>query len=325
MQVSPIILLVSVATLFSFMLPGFLLRKTKLADNHFAKSLSLYVLYIAQVAMILHCFLIDFNSKTFIDFFKTLVLAFTAHIILYFIATKLFKKVPDGKSTILRFGIIFSNAGYMGIPVISDIFGDEYGIYATAYVVVFNVFVYTLGRLIYTHDKKYISVKKIFLNPTILSIIIGLVLYITGVGGFIQNTVNTEGFVGRAITIVYNVIATLKNTIAPASMMVIGAKLADVKFKSIFKDKYIYPFLLIRHFIFPFLIWLIMRPLLAFNIINEVVMAVVLILSSTPSAAITSMFAELYGYDSAYASKLVSVSTVLSVATMPIVAMLMYI
>ncbi len=325
MNINPIVLLISVATLFCFMLPGYLIRKTRLADNNFAKSLSLYVLYIAQVAMIVHGFLIEFESSVFLGVFKTLILAFLAHAIFYVVARRLFKKAPESKRRVLQFGIVFSNAGYMGIPVISDVFGEEYAIYATAYVVAFNVFVYSLGRLIYTDDKKYISVKKIFINPAVLAIMVGLVLYITGVGGFVQSNADGKGLLAGIVTIIYNVITILKNTVAPVSMMVIGASLADIKLKGAFKDKRLYPFLLLRHFIFPLIIWLIMRPLLAFNVINDVIMAIVLILSSTPSATATTMFAELYGCDSPYASKLVSISTILSVVTMPLVAMLMYI
>ena len=69
-----------------------------------------------------------------------------------------------------------------------------------------------------------------------------------------------------------------------------------------------------------------MKVLSIFGIFTDpAVMAIVLILSSTPAAANTTIFAELYNGDSAYAGKLVALSTVISVVTMPIVALLLYI
>ena len=317
------LLFISVFTLFMYMIPGFLLRKTKLADDGFAKALSLFTLYVAQVAMIFHGFLVEFDFKVLKGIGLVFLLGFISHVVFYLLARLMFKKAPERTRKVLQFGIIFSNAGYMGIPVISDVFGSEYAIYATIYVVWFNVFAYSLGRLIYTDDKSYISVKKIFINPAVVPIAMGLVLFLTGAGGWFINTMNQPTFLGETLSVVYKIIETFKNMVAPASMMVIGARLADINFKGILKDKYMYPFVFIRLLLFPAVMWVIMRVLLGVGFIDETVMSIVLILNSTPAAAITTIFAELYGGDSPYAGKLVALTTILSVATMPLTALLL--
>lgn len=319
------LLFISVLTLFCFMIPGFILRKTKLADNGFAKALSIITLYVAQVALIIHGFLVEFNVAVLKGICLVFIFSFLAHIIFYFAAKCMFRRAEDRLKKVLRFGVIFSNAGYMGIPVISDVFGSDYVIYATVYIVSFNIFAYSLGRLIYTNDKKYISVKKIFINPAVVPIGIGLVIFLTGGGGWFQSHLSDNGILGEGLSLIYNILTVLKNMVAPASMMVIGAKLADINFKGIFKDKYLYPFILIRLFLFPAIMWAIMRICLVFGIIDSTSMAIVLILASTPAAALTSMFAELYDCDAVYAGKLVAITTVLSVASMPIVALLLQI
>ena len=319
------LLFISVLTLFCFMIPGFILRKTKLADNGFAKVLSIITLYVAQVALIIHGFLVEFNVAVLKGICLVFIFSFLAHIIFYFAAKCMFRRAEDRLKKVLRFGVIFSNAGYMGIPVISDVFGSDYVIYATVYIVSFNIFAYSLGRLIYTNDKKYISVKKIFINPAVVPIGIGLVIFLTGGGGWFQSHLSDSGILGEGLSLIYNILTVLKNMVAPASMMVIGAKLADINFKGIFKDKYLYPFILIRLFLFPAIMWAIMRICLVFGIIDSTSMAIVLILASTPAAALTSMFAELYDCDAVYAGKLVAITTVLSVASMPIVALLLQI
>lgn len=317
------LLFISVLTLFCFMMPSFILRKIKLADAGFAKVMSVFTLYVAQGAMVLHGFIMPYDSAVMKGVVQAFLLALLSHIVFYLVAKQCFKKAPDRMKRVLQFGLIFSNAGYMGIPVISDVFGPDYVIYATAYLVWFNVFAYSLGRLIYTNDKKYISMKKAIVNPAVIPICIGLVIYLTGLGGMMQEAMITGGFAGQAAGLVYNILTVLKNMVAPTSMMVIGARLADVDFKGAHKDKYLYPFILIRLFALPAIMWVIMRILLGFGVIEANIMAVILILNSTPAAAITTMFAELYDGDSPYAGKLVAITTILSVATMPLVALLL--
>ncbi len=323
LTISVNLLFTSVLTLFCFIIPGVILRRTKIANDHFAKALSIYTLYIAQIAMLLHGFITKFDPAVFKGVCNVGLLAFIVHALFYIIAKQLFKKAPDKIRRVLQFGIIFSNAGYMGIPVISDVFGEAFTIYATIYVVWFNIFAFSLGRLIYTDDKKYMSIKQAMINPAVIPIFIGLVIYLTGVGGWIRSTIDAGNIGGRILGVLYNVMTVLKNSVAPASMVVIGVRLADIDFKGIFKDKYMYPFIILRLLVFPAMIWLIMKGFLLAGIIDTTVMAIVLILCSTPSAAVTTMFAELYDGDSPYAGKLVAVTTILSVITMPTVALLM--
>ena len=161
-----------------------------------------------------------------------------------------------------------------------------------------------------------------------LPILIGLVIYLSGAGGWVQARLapgNTD-LLSESVQIFYNVLTVLKNTVAPASMIVIGARLADINFRGMLKDKYMYPFILIRLFLFPALMWAVMKLLMLAGIFTDITaMSVVLILSSTPAAAITTMFAELYDGDAPYAGKLVALSTLCSLFSMPLVAMLLYI
>jgi len=325
MEVKISLLFISVATLFCFMIPGFVLRKLKLAGDGFAKCLSIYTLYVAQVAMLMHGFITEFDLQVAYGLLWVFILAFITHAVFYIIARRLFRSAPEKMRRVLQFGVIFSNAGYMGLPIINDVFGSSFTIYATVYIVWFNVFAFSLGRLIYTEDKRYISIKEMIVNPAVIPILIGLFIYLTGIGGWAQRTMSGEGLLSETVKLIYNVLTVFKNSVAPASMMVIGVRLADVKLKGILKDKYAYLFMAIRLFLFPTVIWLIMQIIGMSGLLDKTVMSIVLILSSTPAAAVTTMFAELYDGDSPYAGKLVALSTILSIATMPIVALLLQI
>ena len=212
----------------------------------------------------------------------------------------------------------------MGIPVLSDVFGEECAIYATFYVVWFNIFCYSLGRLIYTEDKSYISFKKAIFNPAVLPILMGLVIFLTGAGTWIKNVIDEPTVVGIGFNVIYKVLEVFRNMVAPASMLVIGARLADIDFKGIFNDKYMYPFVALRLLVLPAIIWLMLRLISFTGLLDQTAFSVLLILASTHAAAVTTMFAELYDGDSPYAGKLVAITTILSVITMPIVAFLLY-
>ncbi len=319
------LLVVSVATLFCYIAIGFILRKVKLAEDAFAKNVSVMVIYVGQTAMLLHGFLIEFDATVFKNFCWAFVFVFLIHAMLYVLVRGLFKKAPDKIRSVLRYGIMFSNAGFMGIPVIADVFGNDYLIYATAYAACFNIFSFSLGRLIYTNDKKYISVKKLFINPGFIPVALGVILYATGIGGWIQAQLGQPGFVSQTTEVLYKVCGVCKELVAPASMLVIGVRLADIRFKGIFKDKYLYPFLLARAFLCPMLVFLLLKPFHLLGVFNDAVLSTLIVLSATPAASATTMFAELYGADSVYAGKLVALSTLAAIITMPVAALLLYI
>ncbi len=324
-MINTLSLFISVFSLFCFMIPGFILRKTKLIDEKFSKALSVLTIYVAQGAMFLHSFIMPFDSTVFNGVCATFIISFFVHAAFYLIAGQLFKKSPEAIKRVLRFALIFSNAGYMGIPVISDVLGAQFTIYVSIYIIWFNVFAYSAGRYIYTEDKKYMSIKEAIVNPAVIPIIIGLIVYLTGLGGVIIDFIKTPTFAGSLANAAYGVLTALKNLVSPLTMLVVGMRLADISVKDIFADKYTYFYLLLRLFAFPALVWAVLRAISLFGIIDQTVLAVTLIVASTPAAAMTIMFTEIYGGDSHYAGKLVAVSTALSVVSMPIVALLLYI
>lgn len=318
-----ILLFFSVLALVCYLLPATLLRKFRLVDDSFAKHMAVLTLYVTQCAMFIHGFIYKFDKSVFLNLVLVFLIACGVHLLAYFVVHLLFKKTAFNLQKVLRFGIVFSNAGYMGIPVITDVFGAEYAIYATGYIVAFNLFAFTLGRLIYTEDKKYVSFKKAIFNPAVISIIIGLIIYVTGLGGIIQICLGKDGVGYGLVNAIYNVLGVFKNMVAPVSMMVIGARLADTSFKGIWKDKNVYLYCAMRLFVIPILVWLILLPFYSFGLLDYTIYAIILILSSTPGATLTTMFAELYDGDAAYSGKLVALTTLLSVITMPTVSLLL--
>ncbi|MGM9646901.1 MAG: AEC family transporter [Eubacteriales bacterium] len=310
-MVNPLILFQSVLLLFLMMIPGFLLRKSKIAGDSLPKDLSNLILYVAQPAMIIDAFVRDFDKEVAFNAAGVLVFSFVAHALFYLIAKFLFRSAPHGIAKIYRFGVIFSNAGYMGIPLIKAIFDDSAAIYASVYIIAFNFFTWSLGCLIYSEDKSYISPRKMFVNPATIPIYIGILIFLLPINQYIP-------------TVVCDALSKFSGVVAPLSMMLIGMLLADVKLKGAFSDRWLWEALAVRLLVFPALIWGVVRLFSLTGLYHsDIATAVTLICAATPSAAATGMFATKFGCDTQTASKFVSVSTIFSVLTMPVIALLL--
>lgn len=307
---------------------GVILRKAGKVDGGSAKTFSDVVIYLAQPAMIIYSFLdVKFSTEIVYTALFVLVVSLLLHFMYFGISKLLFNKTPEKQSIILKYSTIFTNAGFMGIPLISELFGSKAAIYAAFYVVSFNVFNWSLGCYIYTKDKSYMAPKKIFLNPATIPTYIGLFFFI--LSGFVTvPEAVAPVWNGLIVPLVKdNILFLLKSSVIPLSMLMIGIRLAESDVKSLFKDKNMPLLILLRHIIIPIMVMLALKLVSLCGVFPKNVItdgaAVLVISSSTPVAAMASIFAERYDGDVVYASKLVSVSTLISMITMPIIAMLL--
>ena len=105
-------------------------------------------------------------------------------------------------------------------------------------------------------------------------------------------------------------------------MVVIGLRLADMNFKGILKDKDMYIFILLRHILLPLASLGVVKLVGLIIEVPDVVEMVIVIMASAPAATSATMFAEKYDCDANYVSRLVTVSTLLSIVTMPLILLL---
>ncbi len=318
------ILFSKVALLLLMVIPGYLMAKANLSPKGLCKGLANLILYAAQPALIIKGYIREYDPNVMERALQVLIYALLTHLIFIALAFLVFRNGDIARRRVLRFATVFTNAGYMGIPLICAIFGDEYAIYASIYVIIFNVFCWSLGAYIYSDDKKYISFRKMFFNPASIATYIGLLFFLTPLNRLVAPLGESHALADILRAIPYDLIDGLQATVAPLSMLLIGLRLAEVKFQGVFKDKQMYFYLALRLLISPALVWGIMRLCMLVGILNDgVVLTVILLSAATPAATATTMFAEKYDGDSVYASQLVSISTVLSLITMPTVALLL--
>ena len=328
----------NVSIFFIMMIPGVILKKCNMIPEGFGKGLSNLVLYIAQPVLVFMAYVRDFDEDILINSLYVLVLSVISHTLFSVVAFLTFKKAPDLKGRMLKFATIFSNAAFLGIPLISAVLEETYPgstLYASIYNITFNLFLWSLGVKICTdgrdedgngiddyHDarteladqvgartKSGGSILKALLHPVTIAAAIGLIFFILPINREITDT-----------KIIFDSLTMLKNLVAPLSMIVIGMRLADIHIGGIHKDVHMYIFLVLRHLALPLaMVFLIKLAELCGLVIHPAVSTVIIIMAATPAASSATMFAEKYNCDAAYVSKLVAISTILSIATMPLV------
>jgi len=304
------ILLGQMIILFLLMLIGLICRKNGLLSQSGSKIISGIVVNVANPAMILSA---SINKESTIQgrellFTAGLALAVYAFLIVIAILITAIFRVDKASKGPYQVMTVFANIGFMGFPVISAVYGSEALLYASFFIIPFNVLIYTWGIAAITGgtDQKPTNVpiwRKI-LNVGVVSCIITIVIYVFR----IPMPVAVESTVTH-----------LANLTAPLSMMVIGASLADMNFKELFTDYKLILFSVIRLIVVP-IIGVSAIRLLG---VNDTLAGVCMIMLSTPVASMTAMLAQQYDSNYGIASKGVALTTILSVATMPLVSMIL--
>lgn len=298
-------------TLFLLIIPGFLIRKTGIIGENGAGIVNKALVYIFSPAMLVNSFLKPYDGNEFVSCLFVALFSFIAHALFTLIALISFRKTEIRKRNVYRFAMIFSNAGFMGIPLIIDVFGKEKAIYASFFIIFFQLFIWTVGSYIYTGDMKYFSLKKMIINPGVIPIFSGIIIYVTRLGGIIPEVVASS-------------VDHLAGAVVPVSMILVGIRLAECDLKGIFLNPKLFLCIGLKLLVLPATFFLVLFGCAKLGIYyNEMVFSAALICASAPSAAFTNSFAELYGGDGPEASKVVSISTLLSVLTMPLIAALL--
>lgn len=320
-------LIYQVGLLFLMMIPGILLKKCRLSTDGLGKGISSLVLYIAQPALIFLAYLRSYTREVFINCLWVFLFSIIAHAIFAAAALLSYRKAEDARRRVLRMTTIFSNAAFLGIPLINAVLGDEATLYASIYNITFNLVLWSLGVFICTvgkdtdedgkvdsihHTRNLMlrSLLRALIHPVTLAAAIGLVFFFLPIEGTVP-------------ALVLDAFSMLKGLVAPLSMVVIGLRLADMKWRGAFKDGYLYLFLAMRHLLLPLAVFGVFCAVELLGIeIAYTVKFVVLVMASAPAASSSTMFAERYDGDATYSSRLVTISTVLSILTMPLFTIL---
>lgn len=307
--------LIRVGLLVALAVPGFVLRKLKKLPDNSIVVLSTLIIYISQPMLSLYSFIeAKFSSELLANMGIAFLFAIVFNLGLILVAKLIFlkdKNVDAGK--VCSIGSALSNCGFMGIPVIKVLFNDsQITIYALIYMIVFNIVLWTLGVYFMTGDKKYVSVKKALLNlPTIVLVVALPVFFLN---------LNLTSSTVPAVQAVMRFCQYFNDFNAPLPMLIMGIRLADVKFKEVFNSGRVYLVSLLKLIVFPVIAlhtMYLVSLIPAVNLDGKMITSI-LICVAMPTATMTMTFAEIFNGDRYTAVKITLQTTLFSIVTIPL-------
>ncbi len=290
-----------VAVMLVLILVGYVVSRRGMLTEQGAQEITSLLLKIVTPCLIIHSLLGAEGDLTAWEMLLALGLALLSLGIGIAVSYLFFRKEPPDRQKVLRFSLIFSNAGFMGIPLVQSIVGGRGVVYGSLFIVAFNLVCWTYGYAMMGGGR--LNLRTALLNPGIIGLAIGLPLY------FFR--VPLPGVVAEPV-------AFLSNLNTPLAMLVIGSHVARVDLRSSLKDVSVYKLSFLRLLAVPLLYLgalVLIRPepdLLLSSVIQ----------ASAPVAANCVLFAVAYGGNAPLASKTVAVSTVLSILTIPLMTVL---
>ena len=288
-----------------YIIPGFLCCKTKVAKPQHLSTLSAILVYVCSPCMVVWSFMGTERSLRMIgQIMLFFVVSLTIQTVLTFILYAVFrKKFQDVKYRMLTVSFGLGNAGFFGIPIIKALLPNnpEVACFACVYIVGMNMLTFTIGAYCLTGDKKRMTLKKAFLNPPFISLIVAIVLYAVNFGSVMP-------------TLVGDALQLLNRTTTPLCMIILGIRLASVSFKKLFTRIYVYVICACKLLVFPF----VCLAIVYFLPLDPVFKAAMFILGGTPCAAVMLNIAEMYDGETELAANCVLLSTLLCVFTIPL-------
>ena len=298
-----------IITLFLLMICGYVCRKLGIIDNAASKNLSKLIITVGQPMMIINAL----NNATFTP--ENLKIALLAaligvglHVIMGLVAFLLYRKGKDvNHSKLMEFGIVFTNCGFLGFPILDSIYGGNIGSFMGAfYLISFNLFLWTWGIIILARERDDIKLtpKKAILNYGTVPCAIGLAFYLLK-------------FVFQIPQPIGNFFNYLGNLCTPISVLITGGLLATISLKEMFKNKSLYVFSFLKLLAIPVVICVIAKLIG----LSHTYIILCTVMAGLPCASTVTMLAELHDIEPGYASQTVGITSLLTTATLPCVVL----
>lgn len=296
-------LITQICALFLMIFVGFILIRTHICKLDDSKVLSLIVLYVSAPCAIINSFQIELTVEKMQGFLLSILAAIIVHIV-YIGLTYLLSKVFHFCS-VEKASIIYSNAGNLIIPLVTIILGAEWVFYAAGYMIVQTILLWTHCKIIISEDTSF-DIKKILFNINILSIIIGLGLFLLQI---------------KLPTVIQSATTGMGNLMGPLSMMVVGMLLANIDLSTVFKNKRAYLLCFLRLIFLPLIILLIFvySGLINLTSDGQAILMISLLAASAPCASTVTQFAQLYDNKQFEASVINALSVLMCIVTMPLI------
>lgn len=292
-------------TLFTFVIIGIILRKTGMVSADVESTLTDMVIYVFLPCNLALSFRIEVDMQLLKGLVIIFAIACAIQAVAWCLSRVLYRKYPVARQRVLQYGTVCSNAGFMGLPIVSSVFGTTGLMYASIAIIPQRIVMWSAGVSLFTEapDTKTL-IKKVATHPCIIAVYVGLVLM------FLDPPL--PAFVEKTVT-------SLSTCSTPLSMILVGLIVADVSdIKSVFSWDVV-RFTIIRLGVIPGLAYLICR----ITGTPQLLMGVTVLLAAMPAGTMTSILSAKYHGDAEFACKCVVLSTVMTLVTLPLWCMVL--
>jgi predicted permease len=301
--------------IFLLIIPGYLFRRAKIFTEDQSRGLSAIVVNVSWPCLIISSMQLSYDAKYLADAERigVSIVVITAAVALLAVLAAALLGYPRSKKLVLTFMLLFGNTGFIGIPVIRALYGAEGLFYAAIYEAIDTIILFTAGVfLIQSSAGDRLRVRaKDFLSPIIIGILIGLALFVSRI---------------TLPDLVRTVITSLGNITTPLAMFVIGFQIAGLSAKELFGDGKSYASIAVKLIAVPFIAYLcvlLVNRLFGVSGPLDLPSKVTVLEFAMPIAAASGILTQQYRTEEAFAAKAVLLSTVFSLLSISVTAILL--
>lgn len=296
---SALIVLKQIVTMFILAFVGFALFKKGKISKEGSRTIANLLIYISIPCTIINSFLTERTAEKLTGLGVSVAVGAALLAVSTVIARLIFRK-----DEIAAFSAAFSNAGFIGIPLITDVLGQAAVFYVAPFIAMLNLLQWTYGVTLLTGKKASVSPKAVVTAPFMVAIIVGLALFLS--------SLRLPALLGQAI-------GSMAAVNTPLAMFAVGVYVAQVDFRRMLTRISNYSISLVRLVLIPAVLLLILKLLP--DSYADLRMAV-FISASCPVGSNVAVYAQLHNKDYSYAVETVVITTILSVAALPLMVYL---
>lgn len=289
--------------LFLMIMVGYITGKAKVFTQESNKVMSRVVIYVANPALILNTVTSGQIVGTKLHTIYIILIGVAYFIVMPILSMLVIKLIPFFKAekNVYQAMLVFSNLGFMGIPVVNAIYGPSAVFYIGIFIIPFNLLVFTYGVILVSGETiKNIDLKKV-INPVSVASIITLILYFGSI---------------KTPYVFNETVSMLGNITTPLAMVTIGSNLALVPTKEVFLDWKMYLFAVIKMLVLPVLVFLIFFAVIE----DKMLLGVLVVITGMPTASNVTLLCNEFDSDGALVAKGTFIGTVVSLISIPILA-----
>lgn len=302
-------ILTSLVMIFLLIIPGIIFRKKDIISAAQSDGISSLAVNITWPCLVVDAMQMDFSAAVLKDsgyMMAAAMVVFAMTAVVTLVLSKLLR-LDNSKRYITAFMLLYGNTGFIGIPVIRALYGTEAVFFAAILEMVNDVVIFTIGMMLIqmSAGAKLRFEPKLFLNPGLIGVIVGLLLFLLDI---------------RLPEVIGGAVEMVGDATTPLTMFLIGYQLGGLKAKEILKDASIYVISFTKLLIVPVLALIVLRVAVGdFSLLEKV-----LIMSfAMPAGSVSVIFSQQYRGETAFATKTVLLSTLFSIVTIPVFAVMM--